>query len=176
LRLLAIGLLAFFVVASLMHQSAMANEYRCFDDENVWCAWTVRESAPEMGWGAISKSRLESLVIETVIDSRNNNAALRVHVSPITPQEQVAVNLSVRENPDEWQDWRSFSATMLGIEDGRAHFVLDRSALVAMLEASDNAHLYVFIELDNGSNSYRVSRKISLDSLDAALSFARTGR
>jgi hypothetical protein len=45
-----------------------------------------------------------------------------------------------------------------------------------VLEAPDDAHLYVFIQVDNGNNSYRVSRKISLDSLNAALSFARTGR
>ena len=175
MRFSMVGLLAFFVVASLNHQPAMANEYRCFDNENVWCAWTVRESAPEMGWGAISRSRLQSLVVETVIDSRNNIAVLRVHVSPITPQEQVEVTLSVRENR-EWQDWQSFSAELVDMEDGRVHFALDRSALVAVLEASDDAHLYVFIELDNGSNSYKVSRKIGLGSLDAALLFARTGR
>jgi len=175
LRVLAIGLLAFFGVASLT-TTAAANEYRCFDDENIWCAWTVRESAPELGWRAVSKTRIQSLVIETVIDSRNNSAALRVHVSPITPQEQVAVNLSVREDPDGWQDWQSFSATMLDMQDGRANFVLDRAALVAVLEATDNAHLYVFVELDNGTKSYKVSRKISLKSLGAALLFARTGR
>jgi hypothetical protein len=176
LRILAIGIVVFFSAASLAGRSAMANEYRCFDDENVWCASTTRASAPEMGWSAISKARLRSLVVETVIDARNNQAALRVHVSPITPIERVAVSMSIRKDREGWEAWQDFTATVLETKDGRVHLVLNRAALVAVLEAPDDAHLYVFIQVDNGNNSYRVSRKISLDSLNAALSFARTGR
>ena len=155
--------------------SAQANEYRCFGDDQAWCAWTIPETTPEKGWGAINKTRLRSLVLETVIDARNNMAALRVHVSPVTPDETVSVNLSLREAAQGWQDWGNFVGNMQGLEETSAHFLLDRTALEAVIEASNSASLYVFVEVANGGRNHKVSHKIPLAVLQSALQFARMG-
>lgn len=152
-----------------------ANQYRCFGDGNSWCAWTIRESKPEKGWGTISKVRLRSLVVETVIDAQDNVAALRVHVSPVTPEETVSVNLSVREQERDWRRWKNFTGEIQQTDDSTAHFIFSRSALETALEARSVAYIYVFIEVINGKSSYKVSHKISLSALDEALRFARLG-
>ena len=153
-----------------------ANEFRCFGDDQTWCAWTVPESHPEKGWGATSKIRLRSLVVETVIDAQNDVAAFRVHVSPITPAETVRVAISIREASQGWRRWQNFVAKEQVIDGAFVRFKLDRVALEAVIEAQPSAYLYVFIEVVNGANNHKVSHKIGLSKLDAALRFARSGR
>lgn len=172
--LVLIGAVLWMVTGSV--GVAQANEYRCFGDDETWCAWTIPESKPEKGWGAISKVRLRSFVVETVIDARNNMAALRVHISPVTEQEKVTVNLSVREPVQGWQKWGNYVGNLQGVQDASAHFVLDRAALEALIEANSSANLYVFVEVTKGSNNHKVSHKIALQDLAQALQFARMGR
>ena len=155
---------------------ASANEFRCFGDDESWCAWTVPESQPEKGWGTVSKVRLRSLVVETVIDAQDNVAALRVHVSPVTSAETVRVNMSIRDASQGWRSWQNFVADEQTLEGTFVRFKLDRAALEAVIEARPSAYVYVFVEVENGGNNHKVSHKIGLSSLNAALRFARSGR
>jgi hypothetical protein len=169
--------MALLIGAGLLFGSpAKANESRCFGEDVVWCAWTVPESNPEKGWGAVAKVRLRSLVVETVIDAQDNLAALRVHVSPVTASEKAKVNLSIRHDSQDWQEWQNFNTEYYVMDSSIARFKLDRSALEALIEADPTAFLYVFVEVMNGTNNHKVSHKIGLSSLEEALRFARTGR
>ena len=144
-------------------------------DDQMWCAWTIPESTPERGWGAISKKRLRGLVVETMIDAQNSIAALRVHISPITEAEEALVHISLRPSLSAWREWQDFEAELLHTTDNIAHFILSRAALEAVIQAPADAFLYVFAEVRNQGTNYKVSHKISLTDLARALQFARLG-
>jgi len=167
--------LASLLAVLLLSAPSQANEYRCFGDNDEWCAWTVPESTPEKGWGTISKVRHRGLVVETVIDAQNNVAALRVRVSPVTDQETASVTLSIRNGERDWRMWRNFTGNMERFEETITHFVLSRQALESALDAPADAQLYVFVELKNGKRSHKVSHKVPVAPLGQALRFARMG-
>ena len=155
---------------------AAANEWRCFEPRDTWCAWTVRESRPDLGWGVVNKVRLPGLVVETIIDAQNNTPMLRVKLAPVPATEDARVYLSLRQDMSSPTRWLGFVAQMSAHEDGVASLELSRSALEAVIQAPDSAKLYVFVELRSKTTNHKTSHKVGIEGLRDALRFARLGR
>lgn len=174
-KLKATGLVL-FLGALLFPSIAAANDVECFGKGSKWCGKTASLSRPEVIWSVSHKAHLPALILEVTLHSLRGRAGLAVRVAPVPDTERPRILVSMREPDETYADWKDFEGPLASFQDGTALFVLPRPALEAFLLSSDDAHLYVFIELSAPSTNHKISYKVSLDGLERALRFARLGK
>lgn len=168
--------LILFLGAALLPSMVAANEVECFGEGGRWCGKTASLSRPEVIWSVSHKAHLPALILEITLHSLSGRAGLAVRVEPVPDSERPRILVSMREPDETYADWEDFEGPLASFQDGTALFVLPRPALEAFLMSSDDAHLYVFIELSAPSTNHKTSYKVSLDGLERALRFARLGK
>lgn len=155
---------------------AAANDVECFGKDRRWCGKTASLAEPSVIWSVSHRARLRALILEVTLYSLEGRAGLAVRVEPVPDMERPRILVSMREPEETYADWEDFEGPLSSFQDGTALFVLPRRALESFLMSSDDAHLYVFIELSGPTSNHKTSYKVSLDGLDRALRFARLGK
>lgn len=155
---------------------AAANEIECFGGESRWCGKTASELHPEIIWSVSHRARLPGLIVEIIVDSIRGTAGFHVALEPIPEHDVPKVLISLREPGRSYADWRSFQAPLTSLTQGTARFTMERRALEALMMASKVCQLYVFVEVSSPAGNHKISHKISVDGLPAALRFARLGK
>lgn len=173
---LKLSSLIVFFGAALFPSLAAANEVECFGEGGRWCGKTASLSQPDVIWSVSHRARLPALIVEVTVHSFKGRAGLAIRVEPVPDSERPRILVSMREPDETFADWEDFEGPLASFQDGTALFVLPRPALEAFLMSSEDANLYVFIELSTAQSNHKISYKVSLDGLDRALRFARLGK
>lgn len=170
------NILVFFIMQAALLSGAAANEIECFGGESRWCGTTASELHPEIIWSVSHRARLPGLIVEAIVNSVDGVAGFQIALEPVSQRDVPEVLISLREPGQTYADWRNFRAPLISQEEGTARFSMQRGALEALLMASKACRLYVFVELSSPAGNHKISYKINVDGLSAALRFARLGK
>ncbi|MFN3232127.1 MAG: hypothetical protein ACE363_08190 [Alphaproteobacteria bacterium] len=170
------GFAVLFVGLCFVPFQVLANQWECFGPERNWCAHTVFDSRPEAGWGVQNKARLPGLVVEIIVDAPANQPRLGVRISPVPFNETARVILSLRADERDSRRWVPLRVVQSQHEGASVYSMLDRRALVTLLEGTEDLVLYAFVEVAGRNGTHKVSHKVTLEGLREALRYARVGR
>ncbi len=170
-------ILVFLVLqAALLPATAAANEIECFGTDSRWCGTTASELHPEISWSVSHRARLPGLIIEVIVNSVSGVAGLHLALEPVSRRDAPEVLISLREPRQTYAEWHNFKVPPMSFDQGTAQASMQRSALEALMMASADCHLYVFVELSSPAGNHKISHKIGVGGLSAALRFARLGK
>ncbi|MDX1580179.1 MAG: hypothetical protein R3360_01020 [Alphaproteobacteria bacterium] len=148
----------------------------CFGPDNIWCAYPVSPGTAPIEWGVAHRQLSESgYVVHILMGLHEGSVDFGALISPVKAGEWARVILSVREPNDRMGDWPQFTAGAFAVGRGNAFFRFSRPALEALLEADDDAHLYLFLESGPRGQMDKAVHKVSLRGFHRALRFARLG-